>query len=404
MTKELLSYLKFGNRFYGVELTQVKDEYKYYGIVLKKKRKQLDIETSFEAPAIETLKDHIPKGKPIVLVINTDSVLTKTVKAKTKEALKLVHMAFPNIKVEDFYYETISQGENHFVSICRKTYVDELLNSYTSKQIAVIDFSLGSLICSSIIGFVENDDIHTSKSLISIGDSQITEIASKPLLHDATYNINGLEVQNNQVLSFAAALNLVIKDQQIQSSFANTKTQLNDTFKQKQFASQFIKIGLSCLFVTLLINFLFFNHYYNEVNTLRETAQILESSKVKMKSLNEKVQKTEKMVDDVLKSSVSKSSFYVDDIINNLPKSILLKALNYQPLLKKIKEDKAIENHKNRILISGQSNESIEFSQWISQLETLSWVVSVDILSFEDITKSSSNFTVKLNMQNDTEN
>ena len=404
MTKAIISYLKFGNRFYGVELTQVNGEYKYYGIVLKKKRKQLYIDTSFEATNIKMLKTNIPKGKPIVLVINTDSILTKKVQSKTNEALKLVHMAFPNIKVEDFYYETITLCDNQFVSICRKAYVDELLNRCFLNNISVIDFTLGSLISSSVVDFIETDDIYTSNSLVSIVDSQMTEISSEQIAHKVTYNINGIEIQSNQVLNFAAALNLVLKDEQIHSSFTETKTELNTAFKQMQFASQFLKIGIICLFIALLVNFLFFNHYYNEVNTLRETAQILESSKVKMINLNEKVQKTEKMVDDVLKSSTSKSSFYLDVIISNLPKSILLKELNYQPLLKKIKEDKAIKNHKNTILISGQSNESITFSQWVSQLEDFKWIQSVEILSFEDITKSSSNFTIKLNMQDDTEN
>lgn len=404
MIEQIKTYLKFGNRFYGVELTQVNGANKYYGIVLKKKSKQLKIETHFEASDIETLKTHIPKGKPISLVINTDSVLTKKVQGKSNAALKLAHLAFPNIKIEDFYYETISQGKNHFVSICRKSYVDELLQDYALKQISVIDFTLGSLIISSIVDFVETDAIQTSKSLISVDNSQIIDISSDVLSHEKTYNINGLEVSNNQVLGFTAALNLVLKDQQIQSSYTDTKTQLNNTFKQKQFANQFLKIGLSCLFIILLINFLFFNHYYKEVNTLRETSQLLESSKAKMVYLNEKVQKTEKMLDDVLESSTSKSSYYIDVIINKLPESILLKELNYQPLIKKIKENKVIENHKNTILISGQSNESITFSQWISQLESLKWIQSVEILSFEDLTKSSSRFTIKLNMKDDTEN
>ncbi|EDP71919.1 hypothetical protein FBALC1_12497 [Flavobacteriales bacterium ALC-1] len=403
MTEQLISYLKYGNHFYGVELTQLKGEYKYYGIALKKKRAQLDIKASFEATAVEKLKDHIPKGKPLVLVINTDSVLTKKVKAKTKETLKLVHMAFPNIKTEDFYYETISQGEHHFVSICRKTYVDDLLNDYTTKNINVIDFTLGNLISTTLIPFISSNYINTSNASISLEDALITNIFTQEVDLESSHDINGLDIKNNLLLSFAAALNLVVKTNVIQSSFSNTKEELNTTFKQKLFASQFLKMGLSTLFVILLINFLFFNHYYNEVNTLKETAQILEASKVKMVSLNEKVQKTEKMVDDVLKSSDSKSSLYVDVIINNLPKSILLKELNYQPLLKKIKEDKAIENFKNQILISGQSNNSIEFSQWVSQLENFKWIQSVNILSFEDTSKSSSSFTIKLNMQDDTE-
>ncbi|WP_299101972.1 hypothetical protein [uncultured Winogradskyella sp.] len=403
MTQDLNSFLKYGNRFYSVEQTQVNGENKYYGIVLKKKKKLLDIERSFETSDFKTLKTNIPKGKPIILVINTDSVLTKKIQGKTYDASKLAHLAFPNIKIEDFYFESVSQDTNHFVSICRKSYVDELLKDYASKQITVIDFTLGSLICSSILGFVANDEINTSNSLISIQNSQIADISLVREAKETTYNINGLDIKNNNVLGFAAVINLVLKGEQIQTNFSATKTQLNEAFKQKQFTSQFLKIGLSSLFIILLLNFLFFNHYYNEVNALRETEQILESSKANMVSLNEKVQKMEKMVDDVLKSNASKSSFFVDVIINTLPESLLLKELNYQPLLKKIKAHKAIENHKNQILISGQSNNSIEFSQWISQLEDIKWIQSVEILSFEDHTKSSSTFTIKLNMRDDTE-
>lgn len=404
MTKELLSNLKFGNRFYGVEQTQLDGEDKYYGVVLKKKRKQLDIETSFGIGGLDEFKTQIPKGKPIVLIINTNSVLTKCVQSNTNDSLKLVHIAFPNIKVEDFYYEVVSQAENHFISICRKVYVDDLLKDYALKHIAVIDFTLGSLISSVVTPFIDSDNIKTSNASISIEDKLIIDIKTKESQVEGSYAINGINIKSNQLLSFSGALNLVVKSQYIQSSFVDVKKELKSTFKQKVFANQFLKIGLSLLFMALLINFLFFNHYYNEVNSLRETSQILEVSKTKMLSLNEKVQKTEKMVEDVLKSSASKSSFYVDAIINTLPESILLKELNYQPLLKKIKEDKPIEHQKNTILISGKTNKSILFSGWISQLETKPWVTSVNILSFEDITKSSSNFKVKLNMKDDAEN
>jgi hypothetical protein len=402
--EDLLYYFKYGNRFCGVEVLQVNGENKYYGILLKKKRKELDIETSFEADDIDTLKTFITKDKPITLVINTDFVLTKKVQGKTSESLELAHLAFPNIKIEDFYFETLSQNENHFISICRKSYVDDLLKAFNSSGLAVIDFTLGSLISSSIANFISTSDIKTSNSLIALEDSRIRDISSERISQEITYSINGLDVNNHFVLGFAAALNLVLKDPKIKSSFTATKANLNTVFQQKQFAKHFLKIGLSALFVALLINFLLFNHYYSGVQTLRETAQILESSKVKMVSLNEKVEKTEKMVEDVLQGSASKSSFYVDVIINNLPRSILLKELNYQPLIKKIKEDKAIENHKNTILISGESSNSLEFSQWISQLENFKWIESVDILSFEDLSNSSSNFTLKLNIKHETEN
>jgi hypothetical protein len=131
---------------------------------------------------------------------------------------------------------------------------------------------------------------------------------------------------------------------------------------------------------------------------------VLELSKNKVVTMNEKVVKTQKMVEDVLKGSASKSSFYVDTIINDLPSSILLAELNYQPLRKKIKEDKAIQNIINTIIISGDVNNSMSFSQWITKLENMPWVTTVEILNFDDISKTTSSFSINISIKDDTEN
>ncbi|WP_422106039.1 hypothetical protein [Winogradskyella sp.] len=402
MTATILTYLKFGNRFYGVEHTQKHGKDLYYGLVLKKKKKQLDIENSFETETMDTLKTHIPKDKAISLVINTNAVLTKRIQSKTGDSQKLVYMAFPNIKVEDFYYETLSQGEYQFVSICRKHYVDDLLNIYLSKGFMVVDFVLGNLICSTLNPFIDSDTIRSSNASFVFESHHIVDISVDANDMETQYSINGLNIKNTLLLSFAAALQFLTKLKHIQSSFAGRKGELNSSFQQKLFAKQFLKIGLSTLFLILLINFLMFNHYYNEVNSLRETAQVLKASKVKMTDLNNKVKTSEKMVNDILQSKSSKSSFYANVIINRLPESILLGEFDYQPLVKKIKEDKPIENQKNTILISGQTKARVLFSQWISQLETISWIHAIDIVSFEDITSRSSKFTIKLHITNDT--
>ncbi|MBC2844618.1 hypothetical protein [Winogradskyella flava] len=398
MFEKLITYLKFGNQYHGLEQVQINGTYCFYGISLKKKKKHLDVASSFKVEDIDDLKVHIPKDKPVSLVINTNAVLTKHVQGKANESLKLVQLAFPNIKIEDFYFETISNGGHHLVSLCRKSYVDDLLNIYAAKGITIIDFTLGNLVCATLASFVDLKEIQTSNASITIEDKSISKIISKEELVESSYNINGLVIKNNQLLSFASALGLVLKNQTIQASFSDVTNKLETTFNQKRFTNQFLKIGLGVLFAVLLFNFLFFNHYYNEVGTLKETAQVLETSKTNMISLKEKVYKTEKMVSDILKANSSKSSFYVNAIIEHLPNHILLNELNYQPLIKKIKADKVIEMQKDNILISGQTNKGILFSQWIYELEAKPWISSVNILGFEDINRETSNFTIKLNL------
>ena len=403
MVNTILSYLKFGNKFSAIEQTTVDNEDFYYSLTLKKKKKKLEIQNSLECNNIDEIKSSLKKNQPVVLVINTNSVLTKRIESSSKELTNIVHSAFPNIKIEDFYYEILSHSKNHFISICRKSYVNELIENYTSKHIMIIDFHLGNLALSTIVSFINKDSIISSNAITHLEDHQIKDIQKSKNPLESKYNINGLDMTNKELLSFSAALNLVTNSSSNTTNFDSCTKKLSDDFNQKQFFNQFSKIGLSAIFIVLLINFLFFNHYYNEVNTLRETALMLESSKTNMLMLSEKVQKTEKTVNDVLKSSASKSSFYVNDIVANLPNHILLSALNYQPLLKKIKVDKPIENDINTILLSGRTNKKILFSQWISQLETLDWIYSVDILNFDDIDNSSSEFNLKITLRNDSE-
>ncbi|WP_298759106.1 hypothetical protein [uncultured Psychroserpens sp.] len=403
MKIDITSYIQLGSRFYGVEQTQSNDANRFYGLSLKKQRNKVNLETCFESSNLEDLKLQIPKGKPIVLVINTNSVLTKKVESKRDDALKLVHKAFPNISIDEFYYESLSQGENHFVSICRKSYVDDLLNLYASKQISIVDFTLGNLICSNVSPYIDSDVLQTSNASLYIKEKLISNIELVGSKSELIYNVNGLDIKNNYMLSCSAALNTILNSQNIQSSYSNKRKALNTVFKHKNFARKCLKIGLSTLFIILLINILFFNHYYSAVSSLRQTNEVLEKSKTKMVRLSEEIKKNEKTVTDILKNRSSKSSFYIDDIINQLPETIILSELNYQPLLKKIKKGSEVENQKYIIIISGQISEVNGFSLWVAQLESTSWIVSVDILSFEDIAKSSSSFTIKIHMKDDSE-
>src|SRR5690606_10383120 len=143
----------------------------------------------------------------------------------------------------------------------------------------------------------------------------------------STYAINGLLIKSNQILSFAAALHGVLQNFNSRTNFDILKNSIKSNYLQSRFYSQFFKFGLLFILCILLINFMVFNHYYNAVNTLQQTSQINQTTKQKILELNGSVNKTQKMVDDMLKSSMSKSSFYVNDVIQGLPNSILLSGL-----------------------------------------------------------------------------
>ncbi|MFL1012606.1 hypothetical protein [Flavisericum labens] len=401
MLENLKTYLLYNNRFCGVEHSSKTGQDFIYATVLKKSKTSLDIEQSFQATSVEELAEKLKKKQAAFLVINDDNVLTKQVLGRLSDADKMVFNAFPNINLEHFYYEIISQKNTNFISICRKDYLNGLVKEYQTKGINIIDVSLGNLVVSSISSFVEQQTVFTSNAKVSFESRTISNIENHQDVETSSYNINGLEVESNYVLSLSSALIMALQHIHPITNFDALKIDLKQHFNQSRYVAQFSKIGLVLILGILLVNFFVFNHYYNAVSTLQQTSQVNQATKQTLLKLDEEVNKSQKMVEDMLKSSISKSSFYINAIMLSLPKSVLLSELDYQPLAKNIKKDKPVELKPNTIIIAGESNDSEAFSKWLVELETMDWVGSVEILNYGDASQQISNFSLTINMNDD---
>ncbi len=394
MSDNVLTYLRYGNSFCGIEHTNQGDAI-FYATLLHKSKKELHVTSFLEGKSIEDISKELPKHQHIVLVINDNKVLSKTIESEQQEPEKLVYKAFPNINVEEFYFEVLSQNNKHFIALCRKDYIDAIIKQYAKEKLLVIDVSLGNSTASTLASFVKKDNVYTSNASIQIENHQIIQI-KKDTLVDETYDINGLTVARQYLLSFSGALRSVLQNNTTETNFLLEKTKWLNEFKHTRFFNQFLKWGGVFILGLLLINFFLFNRYFNKVNELRQVSQINLSNKDQIIKLDEIVTKKQKMVDDLLKSDGSKSSFYCDRITQSLPKTILLYEFNYQPLLKRIKAGKDIELKYNNIVVSGTSSNSNIFSYFIKQLEDKPWIAKVAIMDYGAMASNTSNFKINI--------
>lgn len=398
------SYLQFGNHFCGIEHSTKNGEERISAILLKKQKDTLDIENTFKVPEISSLASLLPKKQHLHLVVNNDSVLSKNIESPIHEDIKLVYNAFPNINLEAFYFEVFHQGNLHFISICRKEVIDQLVEKYKELGFSIINFSLGNSPISILADFIlEETTINTSNAEILFKNGKVLEVdkTNAATIKDNEYTINGLIITSGFILSLSAVLKALIGNNNPQTNFESEKQSLLNEYYQTRFFNLFLKFAGLFLLSVLLINFLFFNHYYTNATALQQNNQVNTTTKQKIISLNDKVTKTQKMVEDVLQSSTSKSSFYAQNIVNSLPSTILLTALDYQPLEKRIKKEKPIEVDKNSVVVSGESNSSASFSKWISTLEQENWVAHIDNIIYSDLSSSKAAFSFKINIKND---
>lgn len=400
MLNKLQTYLLYGNRFCGLEHTSKGEGESIIVSVVKQSKKELNQEFTFELNSIKDVSEKLTKNQHTFLVINNQNVLSKITHSEQSDAQKLVYKSFPNINIEDFYFEVLSENQIHFISICRKDYVDAIIQEYSKQKVLITSISLGNSIISTIKSFIKEQDIFTSNALVSIEDGYIKSI-DKTLTENKFYEINGLRVSNCEVLSFSGAIQSVLKNNYTTANLAVKHHVLLNEFKQVRFFSQFLKFSGVFILGILLINFLFFNHYFNEVNELQEVTSINESAKQRIIVLNESVSKKQKLANDLLKSNGSRSSFYVNSIMNSLPETIQLSDYEYQPLIKRIKLEKPITLDAKVITVSGRSNDSKLFSNWIVELEEINWINKVDIINYGLALNLVPDFEIRINLVND---
>ncbi|MCB0448443.1 MAG: hypothetical protein KDD03_13230, partial [Gelidibacter sp.] len=176
MLQDIRTYLLFGSQYCGIEHASQNGAIHLYATLLKKKKKEVDVDRSIEANTIAELANHLPKNTGAFLVVNDENVITKRIESEHREPLKLVQTAFPNLNLNDFIYETLHQKTVHFVSICRRTYIEQLIKDYKKNKISILNVSLGNLMISNVTDFIASTEIYTSNAKVSADAQTLTEI------------------------------------------------------------------------------------------------------------------------------------------------------------------------------------------------------------------------------------
>lgn len=388
----------YSKLFVAVEHANVQDNSQLNFFIVKKQKGEFDIVDSGVCMDIEEVSKKFKREKPLILVINNEQVITRKIQS-VPEPRKAVGVAFPNLNIDAFYYETYQNKSDTFVSICRKEYVDNIIQEYEKARLSIIGFSLGNLITSQLLPYFDQPELQTSNALLSIQDQKISDIKKFEYKQERTYEINGLEINSSSVLGLAGILRYYTNQSFTHTNFTEKIDLLQNNFKQKRVFDQGLKVGLGFTFILLLVNFLIFSNYRDKINTLTNDIAVNESSKENFLILKEKVDKKKKIVDEISNSSNSKVSSYLDKIGVSVPNSILLTQINYQPLLRNIKKEKEIKYNYDEILIQGIATKGDEFSKWIASLEKETWIENVTVLNYGTGKKSKTEFSLKITLR-----
>lgn len=365
----------------------------FTALTLRKKKGELYIKNKTTTKSVEDLINFLKQEKQqhTILIINNQQVLFKVIE---KNAKNPVVAAFPTINKKEFITEVKHSNEKSFIGIVRKRYAENIWTLFNEAGIIILDTVIGILPVFALLDVLPGTEhIQTTHSQISIINQQVTSITSN-VFSEESYQINGLELKNYEILSLGAMVSFYVNEQ-IQYS-----TKELETFKQQTIFAKGLKAGLALMFLILLVNFMFFSNYYRQIEKLQAEINIYSETKEALKKIASEVDKKKKLLQQIQNSGTSSLSKYTDQLIQEIPHSILLEEVNYQPFITTIKENKLIKNEQNMLQVSGVFKNNRELSNWIDVVEQKSWVQKVDGLSIQsDARKKIAKFFFKIKIK-----
>lgn len=387
-----------GKQFIGIEHFTLNNEDRVALLLVEKRKEGLVIAQKDRVSYNGKIAEKWNTKLPFFLIINTNQVIQKEVSGNDPSDEKLLHKAFPNTNWEDFYFEIWRLKTKSIIAITRKSYLNEIILNYENQKITIAGISLGICSIAEIIDYTEETELFTNHQTVSrLEQNQIISSG----FHESAinYNINDLQIENRQLVAFSGILRLIMNATLNTGSIISYSEELYDRYNQKEFFNKGLKIMVGILLAILVLNFIFFSHYYKLAQETSETLLVNQSSIEDVSKIKQRILVKEEKVKNIVGKSVSQSSLVINEIANKVPSSILLTELTFNPLEKKVKLEEPILTQEKTITISGTTIANKAFTDWVEVIEKLSWVDKVLITHFGKNEANETAFSIKLTLK-----
>ena len=395
----LVTYWNYGKTFCSIEhVRNSEGKNSTYVLLANRKHDEFEIKKTFNVDSREEVTEHLPKNQHALLNISGSNVLVRS-GTGTGNDISILTKAFPNLNIDEFYYQILRSGDLNIIFICRKDYVEKVIDSFEKQGVQIIGFSLEFSAVSNILPILKYEKISLPRYSLSLQDDNITGFEkTQDQEENISIDIEDITIQNNYLNSLALLFSYFLPSQIIKSNFEDRNKELRKLHKEKNFFRKGLATGVGVLLVALLINFFLFSAYYKKLQEVQQRHNITLSQKETTDQKLKEIKEKENLVANIIKNSNSRSTFFLNQITGTVPESFLLSELSYQPLQKKIKPGEPVSLDRNQIRISGEIENEEEFSTWITRLEQTPWVEKTDVTDFSFKSRGISEFSLVLHI------
>jgi len=383
-TIENIALLK-GNFVAGIDLTIAEDGSYDMGLVILKKKKT-SVETIAKTSGIQTIANlhtYLKKQVPVVLSVTGKGIIHKNTGNVNDDSL--LYQVLPNAKPNLFYVQKYPVSEtNIIVSISRKEWMESIISEFREEGFIILATVLGPVNLDNIIQWLGNaESLQTKYFKLSFENKKISGFEKhKDSKHSAVLSLNNEEYTTDQVIPYANALSFFLPDNAGYEYIGNSPDSDKGTFVYKNA----LKVSgwgmLVIVFMLLLINYLFFEHFRSNRDELKLELGFNSGLIEKMGKLQSELDLRKEMFEKSGLLNVSRLSFYADRIAMGVPRGIILNRMNINPVADKIRKSEQILFSNAYIEIEGTTKLSSLVNDWIKKLRKESWISDVKSVEY----------------------
>lgn len=392
MIEKIKHIISENQRYYILNITSLGDSYSYQLIELLYKNKELTIENRFSSNDFETIiNDHFKKKHPVILNFEGDNIINKKVENKVGYRNNLIFKANP----EDFYFYEFHQNSVVFLSIVRKSIIDNFIQKFKELDFFIIHVSFGPFVMMNLHPF--NDDqrsISSSSYQLTLLDNEINSFENKKANRE-NYVINGETFSLTEIPIIAAFF-----DYQFPNPSIVFETEFLDGNKSEYKHSQwFKKLGVFSLvfvLVALFAGHYMLNYYLQTLTEKQLQYSISQQTISTIENLKSEASLKEKIL---LTSGLNDTKYltnYAADIGNSVLDNITINSIDINPTLRKIKPDEKINFDLNTIFILGECSNYKSFNDWIKKMKQFKWIKKIDIVEYSKETSNVDAFKITI--------
>lgn len=385
MLQSLTSYLRHIPQLVGVELLLEEGELLTANLAVVKRTgtKVHFVSGEYGLTSLESVKEHIPEGTPVVLAVGGKGIIHRAVAVTNDgDALKQV---LPNAKSDDFYIQRVETEANIFLSIARRNLVDDLIARVDRQGITLLGVGLDPFAVTLFGAYLfgaERDSRTLGRHRFILQAGRLVGYELQSVEHARPVggmDIAGEQLNKQLVVAFATAFSAISEVSQTQLSIPLLDTRA-EAHRQRW---MFRRCGVALIaffFVLLLGNAGFFMHYSSLVTDgAGSEAQAIQRE---IDVLRKQASEREALLGGMWYANAPQwgMAYLADRLAASVPAGILLDDFSMYP------KDEALSRKQGRpvhtpsmIRIKGTCTDMPLLNGWIKQIRELSFCQSVKI-------------------------